>query len=172
MIVNGSQFASGATVKWNGAPLTTTFDSSTQLEAQVPQADLQTGGTASIIVSNPSPWGKNSLPATFTITNPIPILLSINPSSSPIFWGSTFTITATGEQFVPGATVNWDGVPLPTTYESSTQLEAQVPDSKTDFGQKASVTVSNPAPGGGTSDPFGFTVPLPPHLLYVPLIKY
>jgi hypothetical protein len=172
MIVNGSQFALGAMIKWNGVPLATTFDSFTQLEAQVPQADLQTAGTASIIVSNPSPWGKNSLPATFTITNPIPILLSINPSSSPILWGSTFTITVTGSQFVPGATINWDGVPLPTMYDSSTQLEAQVPDIKTEFGQTGHVTVSNPTPGGGTTDPFEFTVTLPPHLLYIPLIKY
>jgi hypothetical protein len=38
LTVNGAGFVSGATVDWNGAPLTTTFVTSSQLTASVPAA--------------------------------------------------------------------------------------------------------------------------------------
>src|SRR5665213_2095953 len=36
LTVNGSSFVSGATVRWNGSPLSTTFVNGTQLTAAVP----------------------------------------------------------------------------------------------------------------------------------------
>ncbi len=40
LTVNGTGFVSGATVNWNGAPLTTTFVSQSQLTAAVPAANI------------------------------------------------------------------------------------------------------------------------------------
>jgi hypothetical protein len=53
LTVNGSGFVSGAAVNWNGAPLTTTFVSSSQLTASVPAANITTANTASVTVINP-----------------------------------------------------------------------------------------------------------------------
>ncbi len=51
--VNGTGFARGATVQWNGTPLATTYISSSQLSAIVPASEVAVIGTATIVVSNP-----------------------------------------------------------------------------------------------------------------------
>src|SRR6266849_9134988 len=57
LTVNGTGFVSGAVVKWNGSPRTTTFVGGPQLTASIPSADVALAGTAVITVSNPSPGG-------------------------------------------------------------------------------------------------------------------
>ena len=52
LTVNGAGFVSGATVNWNGHPLTTQFVSKTQLTADVLSIDIAIGGTATVTVSN------------------------------------------------------------------------------------------------------------------------
>jgi len=64
--VTGANFVSGASVTWNGTPLTTTFVNSSQLQATVPAADLAATGVASVAVTNPS-GGGSSNPLTFDI---------------------------------------------------------------------------------------------------------
>lgn len=51
--VNGTGFAPGATVQWNGTPLATTYISTSQLSAVVPASEVAVIGTATIVVSNP-----------------------------------------------------------------------------------------------------------------------
>ena len=68
LTVNGCNFATGATVLWNGSALTTTFISGIQLTATVPASHIATAGTAVVTVNNPG--GSTSFPAFFTITNP------------------------------------------------------------------------------------------------------
>ena len=70
LTVNGAGFVSGATVNWNGTPLSTTFVSAARLTATVPAADVASQGTARITVENPTPGGGNSDPAIFAVTNP------------------------------------------------------------------------------------------------------
>jgi hypothetical protein len=53
LTVNGTGFVSGATVKWNGTALTTTFISRSELTAAVPAAYIAAAGTASVTVLNP-----------------------------------------------------------------------------------------------------------------------
>ncbi len=60
LTVTGTNFVSGSTVDWNGAPLVTTFTSATQLIAAVPMADIATGGTATITIVTPAPGGGTS----------------------------------------------------------------------------------------------------------------
>jgi hypothetical protein len=88
-----------------------------------------------------------------------PVVNSLSPAST-IPLGSGFTMTVNGSNFVTDSTVQWKGSPLATTYVSATQLTALVPDSDVLIG-KASVTVANPAPGGGTSNALAFTVDYP-----------
>lgn len=51
LTVNGSNFASGAVVRWNGANRPTTFVSATRLTATIPASDLAAPSTAQITVS-------------------------------------------------------------------------------------------------------------------------
>ena len=72
LTVNGSNFADGSIVQWNGAARATTFVSPNQLTAAIPSADTalanQNINTALITVQNPD--GTISSPQAFTIVNP------------------------------------------------------------------------------------------------------
>lgn len=63
----GSNFVSGAAVTWNGAALTTTFVSATELQAAVPAGDITTEGVAQVAAVNPAPGGGASNAADFRI---------------------------------------------------------------------------------------------------------
>src|SRR5439155_10205 len=68
LLVNGSGFVSGSTVRWNGAPRTTTFLSATQLTAAISAAHVTAAGTAQITVATPAPGGGTSGSMGFGIT--------------------------------------------------------------------------------------------------------
>jgi hypothetical protein len=57
LTVNGTHFASNASVKWNGAIQPTTFVSDTQVNAMIPATVLATAGTAQVTVTNPGTPG-------------------------------------------------------------------------------------------------------------------
>jgi Abnormal spindle-like microcephaly-assoc'd, ASPM-SPD-2-Hydin/Beta-propeller repeat len=92
-----------------------------------------------------------------TQPNPAPTLGAISPTSA-MAGSSTLALALTGTNFIPTSTVTWNGAALQTTYISSTQLSAVVPDSDLTQSGTASVTVTNPAPGGGTSSALVFTI--------------
>jgi hypothetical protein len=54
--------------------------------------------------------------------------------------------------------VRWDGDNLTTTFVSANRLTAAVSSSRISSAGSASVTVFNPTPGGGTSNPQTFTI--------------
>jgi uncharacterized protein (DUF2141 family) len=94
-------------------------------------------------------------------TNPIPFVNQplVPTSSAP--GGPGFVLTVNGTQFVSSSVVNWNGAPLTTTFVSNMQLTATVSALDIAKAGTASVTVVNPAPGGGTSGmvPFNVTSP-------------
>jgi uncharacterized repeat protein (TIGR01451 family) len=67
LTVNGSNFVSGSTVKWNGTNLTTTFVNSTQLSATVQPSQVAAAGSADVTVSNSTPGGGVSGALPFAI---------------------------------------------------------------------------------------------------------
>jgi hypothetical protein len=69
LTVNGSNFAPSSVVDWNGAALSTTFISTTQLSAAVPSADLAEEGTDAVTVVTPPPGGGTTGPLDFTVTD-------------------------------------------------------------------------------------------------------
>lgn len=54
LTVLGSGFGSGDTVQWNGSNRATTYVSTTELIAQINEADIAAAGSASVTVTNPS----------------------------------------------------------------------------------------------------------------------
>lgn len=67
LTVTGTGFISNSVVRWNAGNRTTTFVSSTQLEASISASDVASAGTAQITVFNPSPGGGVSSARTFSI---------------------------------------------------------------------------------------------------------
>src|SRR5690606_11356783 len=85
-------------------------------------------------------------------TNPIPATTSLTPTSATA-GGPGFTLTVNGSNFIAGSVVRWNGANRATTFVSATQLQAAIPASDIATAGTATVTVVNPAPGGGTSNP-------------------
>ena len=82
--VSGAGFASGATVKFNGAPLATTFVDAEHLTATVPAADVANAGTAAVTVANPGPGGGPSNVVYFQVATPQPTITFANAPNSPL----------------------------------------------------------------------------------------
>jgi YVTN family beta-propeller protein len=101
----------------------------------------------------------------FTITssvNPVPTISTLYPSCAPA--GEQFVdsvdnqLTVVGD-FVAGSVVRWNGSDRPTTSNGSINgLLAQISASDIAAAGTAAVTVFNPAPGGGSSNPLTFTI--------------
>ncbi len=159
LTVNGTNFVPGSVVNWNGSPRATTFVSDIQVTAQINAGDVATQGSASVTVVNPAPGGGASNALIFTVTppNPVPVLTSLAPNTAAV-GGPAFNLTVTGSLFVNGAVVNWNGTPRPTAFTSATELVAQIPATDIASVGVASVTVVNPAPGGGVSNALLFTI--------------
>ncbi len=80
---------------------------------------------------------------------PVPGISSI--PAVPQQTSGTGQITVYGTNFFPNSTINWNGSSLATTYEGPDTLVASVPVADLQQVGEASITVSTPAPGGGTS---------------------
>jgi FG-GAP-like repeat/Abnormal spindle-like microcephaly-assoc'd, ASPM-SPD-2-Hydin len=94
-------------------------------------------------------------------SNPVPLINQPLVPVSAVPGGAGFTLTVNGTGFVSGATINWNGAALTTTFVTGSQLTATVPASDIAIPNTASVTVVNPAPGGGTSSIVFFPVASP-----------
>jgi trimeric autotransporter adhesin len=100
---------------------------------------------------------SNSPQSKIVYGNPAPSLSAINPAAA-VAGNPALTLTITGLSFESTSTVMWNGAALTTTYSNGTTLTAQVPASDLVSTGTATVTVVNPAPGGGTSGQMGFTI--------------
>jgi hypothetical protein len=76
LTVNGSHFVSSSVVQWNGAALTTTILSSTELQVTITTAQIAAPGTGQVVVHTSANLagdlgcdsGGTSQPLTFTVT--------------------------------------------------------------------------------------------------------
>ena len=175
LTVNGANFVSDSTVRWDGEDRTTTFVSSTQLTAAITAADVGTAGTVNVTVVNPAPGGGTSNALPFTIANPAPTITSLSPDSARA-GGPAFTLTVHGTNFASDSTVHWDGAARTTTFVSSTRLTADITAADIVTVGMVNITVVNLlTPGGDTSNALPFEVtefgPIPlTNYIYLPLI--
>ncbi|WAC71437.1 IPT/TIG domain-containing protein [Roseateles sp. SL47] len=120
-----------------------TGGSSAQVFAQVAVAANAPVGPADLQVLVEA--GALSLPAAFTITQPLPAIVSLSPST--VLAGAGVTqITVNGRNFASNSTVLFNEGAVPTTFVSASQVLAALP-SQSAVGT-LSVKVSNPAAGG------------------------
>lgn len=160
LTVMGRNFVNGAKVRWNGADRTTSFISSGELKATILASDIASPNSASVTVFNPMPGGGVSNGAPFTILppdNPIPTITQLSPSS--ITAGSAgFTLTITGRNFVNAAKARWNGIEKTTSFVSATELKTAISAADVMTPGVTSITVFNPAPGGGASNTLSLTI--------------
>ena len=107
LTVNGSGFTASSAVYWGTSALVTTDVSATQVTAQVPAADIATGGiSATITVVTPSPGGGTSNSLQFEVDS------ASGTTTGPTFASQTETVTA-------GSTATYP-VTLPSSVTSAT----------------------------------------------------
>jgi hypothetical protein len=157
MIVNGFGFVSGSIVRFAGVDIPTTFITGSQLSSVIPASLLTGGASVSVTVFNPAPGGGSSSAVTFSITNPPPVIASLNPAQV-LAAGPQFTLTVQGSGFVSGSVVRVNGQGRQTTFVSSTQVTATILASDIATGGPLNITVMNPPPGGGESAASTLTV--------------
>jgi uncharacterized protein (TIGR03437 family) len=148
--------SAGCIVQWNGVPLSTSIVSATQATATVPAYLLAAAGTATIRLVNANGTGSN--PAAFVINPAAPTLTSVSPASITA-GGTPVTLAVTGFNFATGATVLWNGTPLPTTFIGTSQVSTTVPASLLNGLLSATITVSNP--GGAVSGALTVSITAP-----------
>src|SRR5205823_253917 len=107
-------------------------------------------GSLSITVANPAPGGGTSGTLALAVNNPLPSLSTISPASVTA-GAAAFSLTVTGNNFLRQSVVQINGANRATTFVSTTQLTAAIPASDVAAAGRLSVTVVNPAPGGGVS---------------------
>ncbi len=90
--------------------------------------------------------------------NPLPLINAPLVPGQKAPGSASFTLNVTGTGFVSGATVLWNGNARTTTFVSSAQLSATINAADVATAGTANVTVSNPAPGGGSSNMAHFQV--------------
>ena len=91
------------------------------------------------------------VPGTVSVphVNPAPVLSTISPSAAAM--GFVGQLEVVGSGFVAKSSVYWDSELLITRFVSANRLSAGVPAQRSSKPGPASVTVVNPAPGGGRS---------------------
>jgi YVTN family beta-propeller protein len=153
-------------VNFGGAAPATTFVNSTQLTAAIPASSIASTGTPAVTVTNPASAGGTSNAMDFTVSggsNSVPTIDALFPSCAPA--GEQFVdsvdnqLTVVVQNFVANSVVRWNGSDRPTTGNGSINgLIAQISASDIATAGTAAVTVFNPGPGGGSSNPFTFTI--------------
>ncbi len=157
LTVNGANYNASSVVRIGGNNRTTTLVSATQLTAQLTAADVAAAGTYAITVFSPAPGGGSSAAVELTVNNPLPVISTLEPNR--VLEGSSdFVLTVNGSNFVSSSTVKWNNQSRNTTFVTSTQLAALITAADAAAAATASITVENPAPGGGTSEPVTFAI--------------
>ncbi len=155
--ITGSGFGVASEVTLNGTATSTTFVDTSHVQATLSAGQLAAAGSVAVAVTNPAPGGGTSGTLTFAISNPAPSVTSLTPPGAPVGSPSA-ALTINGNGFVFGATAQLGATGLATSYVSGTQLTATVPGSLLGTVGTLLLAVTNPAPGGGTSNAVGFTV--------------
>jgi hypothetical protein len=137
--------------------------------AELPADSLLTNGT-STLPAGLKATGTQTITATDTVNasitgvsnsikvtaaapdNPVPFLNQPLSPDATVPGGGDFIMTVNGTGFVPGSVVNWNGKSRGTSFVSASKLMATILTADIASFATASLTVSNPAPGGGTSN--------------------
>jgi hypothetical protein len=152
IVITGSNFVSGATVAFSATGVTVnsvTFNSATQLTANITIAASAPTGNRSVTVTNPDAGTRVSTNFFTVLAGPVPT--AVAPSSRGR--NTTGNVTITGTGFAAGATVAFSGTGVTVNsvmFNSSTQLTANITIALAAPTGLRDVTVTNLNAGRGT----------------------
>jgi hypothetical protein len=150
LTVTGSGFNQTSSISWNGNTIPTTYLDSTQLNADIPTSLVAASGSIPVTVTTTS--SGTSTAQNFLVNAPVPIVTGINPTT--IYAGSgDSTLAVSGSNFLPNSIVQLGGNSRTTVFISPTQLTASLAAADLASAATPAITVVNPAPQGGTSNP-------------------
>jgi uncharacterized repeat protein (TIGR01451 family) len=162
VVLTGTNYIAGATSVSFGPDITVNsanVSSPTSLTANISIAATAATGPRDVTVTNPAPGGGTAtLAGGFTVTNPVPTVITALSPFTAVAGTPGLTLTVAGETFVPDSVVRWNGQDRTTTPVDSTHLSAAITTADLAVAGTALVTVFNPAPGGGTTSPAPFTI--------------
>jgi len=148
----------GYTWSASGLPNGLTINSSTGAIGGTPAAGTAKTYNSVQVTVKDGLGGTATFDASALTIHPGPVITSLSPSTAAAGSGD-FTLTVNGTGFSGGATVQWNGTALTTTFVSATQLTAAVPGSLVASVGTATVKVSV---GGFLTSGAPFTVGLQP----------
>ena len=151
--VLGQNFEAYDTVEINGLPATTVFVDAGQLQVTIPSTLTGTTGSLSLGVVSPYAGISNTMP--LPMVNPVPVIEDTPPITMTL-GGSIVGLNIFGTGFVSGSIIQWYGQDLTTTLvpgETDTGLKNVSAFYEPGSDATATVTVFNPGPGGGESNP-------------------
>lgn len=93
--------------------------------------------------------------------NPTPYIYEPLIPTTTVPGGAGFTLTVNGTGFVAGAVVSWNGSARKTTFVSGSQVTAAITAADVASPGTVLITVTNPPPGGGTSNSEYFQITVP-----------
>jgi hypothetical protein len=149
---------SGVTGSFSPAGVTPPAGGSASATLSLPVSSSSAAGTFPLTITGTSGSTSHSTTLTLTVTtanNPVPSISNISPSS--VFsGGGDFTLTINGSGFITSSVVNVSvgnsSGPRPTTFVSPSQLTVQITSSDIANSGQIGISVTNPKPGGGTSN--------------------
>ncbi len=155
VMITGTNFIPSATVQFGSTPSpSVTFVSSTELIAISPAGS----GTVDVTVTTAGGTSATSPADQFTYIS-APTVTGVSPTTGPSSGGTSVTIT--GTNFTPSATVKFGATPSPSvTFVSSTELIAISPAGSGTVDVK--VTTAGGTSATSPADQFTYLQPVPP----------
>lgn len=160
LTVTGTGFNSTSVVTLNNSNRTTALVNAGELQAEVLSTDLMAAGTFAVGVTNPPPGGGASSTLLLIVTNPPPVIGGLAPATfaAQAVGNAGTTLSIVGSGFDAASQVYFNGSPRTTTLGTQDSITAPLLSGDLTTAGTFPVTVVNPTPGGGTSNPFGFSV--------------
>jgi uncharacterized repeat protein (TIGR03803 family) len=157
--INGTGFdpnPAGNEVTFNGNAAQVLSSTELSIQTKVP------GGASSGLVSVTNASGSTVSSMTFTVTgssgNPVPTIATpLVPASLPA-GSAAQTLSINGTGFLPSSTVTFNAVGHATIFVGATQLTISLTSADLATAGTYPVVVTNPAPGGGSSNSVSFIV--------------
>ena len=162
LTINGSGFTAASSITFNGISHSVSFINSSQLTITLTASDVASAGIFAVIVTNPSPGGGTSNAVLFTVTtaNPLPAITGLSPTSA-IVASSSLTLTINGSGFMSASSVTFNSLQHTASFVNSGKLTILLNGSDLSVAGSSSVQVTNPPPGGGSSNSATFNVTVP-----------
>ncbi len=98
------------------------------------------------------------------LPNPVPTITNIAPKFTRM-GDPGVTLKVEGERFITTSIVKFNNSNIETVFKNDKELEAFIPASLITEPGTASITVTNPLPMGGTSEPYPFIIQYPTPLI-------